>query len=431
MSDLQNSSPAGPMVRVKIFGVGKAGGAMLEHMSQGDFRGATFIGVNVNSAKLPASVEQIYLETKLLRGLGTSGEPERGRKAAEEHFQKLKELCGGADVVFIVAGLGGGAGTGISPVLARAAKEVGALTLAFVSLPFALEGNHRQHQAQEGLEQLKRAANGVICLANQKAAKTIDEHISLLEMFGHTTQLLVEGVRGVWRLLTHRGLIEIHFNELSALLREGREESCFAAVEAAGTTRARDAIEKLVAHPLLDGGAVLKDADAVLISLMGGPDLSMADVNRVMEEVNEQCKKAKVIMGAAVDEAFRDRLSVTLIAARNRIEKIEAETTRSSEPADEESPGFESELLHKTESKRSPSRVVPPAPALTTEQREELIAKHSGKSPRGRKNGPRMRQTMFQLDVVSKGRFDKTEPTIHRGEDLDLPTYIRRGVALN
>src|SRR6185295_19532082 len=104
-------------------GVGKAGGAMLEQMTNGDFAGATFIGINLKSAKLPAEVEQIQLETKLLRGLGTSGEPERGRKAAEEHFQKLKELCAGAEVVFILAGLGGGAGTGVSPVLARAAKE--------------------------------------------------------------------------------------------------------------------------------------------------------------------------------------------------------------------------------------------------------------------------------------------------------------------
>jgi cell division protein FtsZ len=315
-------------------------------------------------------------------------------------------------------------------VLARAAKEAGALALAFVTLPFPLESNHRRELAQDGLEELKSVAAGVICLPNKKVAKLIDEHMSLLDGYGISRQLLIEGVRGIWRLLTHRGLIEIHFEELSALLRERQGESCFAAVEAAGTTRSRDALEKLLGHPLLDGGAALKEADAVMVSLMGGPDLSMADVNRVMETLNQQCERARIIMGAAVDEAFRDRLCVTVVATRRGAEKTEGAKVAESSHAKTDEPDFDSELLHKTETKRTASRIVPPAPDLTTEQREQIISKH-GKSARSRKGGPRMRQTTLQLDIVSKGRFDKTEPTVHKGEDLDLPTYIRRGVALN
>jgi cell division protein FtsZ len=423
-----SSNGDGKKISVKIFGVGSAGGVMLEQMQSGDFAGASYVAINAEFKQPLAGVEKIHLETKMFRGLGTGGDPDRGRKAAEEHFQKLKDACAGAQVVFILTGLGGGAGTGISPVLARAAKEVGALALAFVTLPFPLDSNHRREIADEGLETLMAVASGVICLPNRKVAKLIDEHMSLLDGYGFSRQLLIEGVRGIWRLLTHKGLIEIHFEELSALLRERQGESSFAAVEAAGTTRSRDALEKLLSHPLLDGGEALKTADAVLVSLMGGPDLSMADVNRVMEAVNQECGRARIIMGAAVDEAFRDRLCVTVVATRHNAEKTERLNLQSLDGKTDEG-DFDSELLHKTETKRTASRVVAPAPELTTEQREQIISKH-GKG-RSRKSGPRMKQTTLQLDVVSKGRFDKTEPTVHKGEDLDLPTYIRRGVALN
>jgi cell division protein FtsZ len=420
--------------RVKIFGVGTAGGAMLAQMATDDFAGATFVAVNADA---PASrphpgVARIHLETKLLRGLGTGGDPERGQKVAEENLPGLKEACAGADVVFIVAGLGGGAGTGISPVLARAAREAGALALAFVTLPFDCEGNRRRHQARQGLEELRAAADGVICLPNQKVFKLIDENTSLVDTFRTTAQLLFEGARGLWRLLMYPGLIEIHFEELSALLRDCQGESCLAAVEAAGTTRARDAMEKLLTHPLLDGGEALKAADAVLVSLMGGPDLTMADVNRVMEQMNQQCQQAQVIMGAAVDEAFRDRLAVTVIATRRSAhDPLTPGAKKSAEaaPAGAEPPELDTQLLERKATERPGSRFVPPAPALTSEQREQLLTKQGG--GRARKSLPRLRQGNLPLDIVNKGRFDKTEPTVHKGEDLDVPTYIRRGVALN
>jgi cell division protein FtsZ len=193
-------------------------------------------------------------------------------------------------------------------------------------------------------------------------------------------------------------------------------------------------VEKLLAHPMLDGGAVLAEADAALVSLMGGPDLTMAEINRVMEQISQQCGNAQIIMGAAVDETFRDRLSVTVIATRHGARTAAKPTpvrsdTRAS--ADEETPDFDSELLHHTELKRPPSRLVPPTPALTTEQREEILARQTSHGVRPRKKSPRLKQTQLPLEIVTKGRFDKTEPTVHKGEDLDLPTYVRRGVALN
>jgi cell division protein FtsZ len=423
--------PAPPKRAVTILGVGTAGVTLIELMAKEDFCGAKFVAVNTDGSAPTAVSESIQLEGKQLRGLGTGGDPERGRELAEEHFDRLKTTCAGAEVVLIIAGLGGGTGSGVSSVLARAARESGALVLAFVTLPFNCEGNQRQRQAQQALDALRNVADGVICLPHQKAVKLLEEHCGFADTFCASARVLIEGVRGVWRLLMYRGLIEIHFEELCAVLRERHGETCFATVESAGTTRARDAIEKLPAHPLLDGGEALKQADTVIVSLMGGPDLSMADVNRVMEDVNQQCCNARVIMGAAVDEAFRDRLAVTIIASRKR--KHDAAKTSPAKTAEAETPApeFDSELMHPSKPERPSSRLVPPAPALTAEQRDQILAKQTGKTVRGRKAGPRMKQTTLPLDIVNKGRFDKSEPTIHKGEDLDLPTYVRRGIALN
>jgi cell division protein FtsZ len=334
-------------------------------------------------------------------------------------------------MVFLVAGLGGGTATGVAPVLARAARETGALVLAFVTLPFECEGNRRRDQAQRGLEQLKTLADGVVCLPNQNAFKLLAEHATLLDTLRFTSQLLIAAMQGVWRLLKHRGLIEIHFAELCALLRERHGASCFATAEAAGAERTADVIAALSAHPLLDGGQALADAATVLVSIMGGPDLAMADVNRVMASIHESCKTARVIMGAAVADEFRDRLAVTLIATRRTPD--EPVTLNPARPAPTESAtsAIETELLHPQPAGRPASRIVPPAPALTAEQREQILARPGGKAPRGRPAGPRLKQGTLPLDIVNKGRFDKSEPTIHKGEDLDVPTYIRRGVALN
>jgi cell division protein FtsZ len=409
-----------PTRTVKIFGVGSAGVSLLDTLNGEEFSGASFVAINTEASSLAASVApvKIHLETKLLRGLGTGGDPERGRAIAEEQFATLKTACEGADVILIVAGLGGGAGSGISPVLARAAKETGALVLAFVTLPFLCEGNRRQQQANQSLEQLKSVADGVICLPSQKAFKLIDDNTSVLDTFRITGGLLVEGVRGIWQLLTRPGLIQIHFNDLCALVRDRHFESAFAFVEASGAGRSREIVEKLLAHPLLDEGRALAESDAVLVSLVGGKDLTMAEVNRVMEQISRQCERAEIIMGAAIDATLKNKLSATVIAARhNPLAKTET------------AGGLTETLTARGATSRSVTRGVPQASTFTPEQREQLVARHT--VGRSRRNSSKMLQAQLPLAIISKGRFDKSEPTIHKGEDLDIPTYIRRGVALN
>jgi cell division protein FtsZ len=235
--------------------------------------------------------------------------------------------------------------------------------------------------------------------------------------------LLVEGIRGVWQLLTVPGLIQIHFDDLCALVRDRHSESVFASVEAVGVGRSREVVEKLIAHPLLDEGRALAESDMVLVSLMGGKDLTMAEVNRVMEQISRQCESAQIIMGAAVDATMKNRLSVTVIAAKhNPIAPAGLPTTVASDDSSEQ-------MISRSATARTVSRCVSQPQTAALKQREHLLKQHAG--ARGRKAASKMRQTQLPLAIISKGRFDKSEPTIHKGEDLDIPTYYRRGVVLN
>jgi cell division protein FtsZ len=388
---------AAPVVR--IFGVGNAGIAMLGALDQTEFAAAQFAVINTDAGAFAASLAtmKIQLENKLLRGLGSGGDPDRGRALAEEQFSTLKSACEGANVVFILAGLGGGAGSGISPVLAKAAREAGALVLAFVTLPFDCEGNRREMQAQQSLEQLKSAADGVICLPSQRIFKLIDENTSLLETFRVTGGFLIEGVRGVWHLLTRPGLIQVHFADLCNLLRDRHAENAFAFVEATGAGRAREVVENILAHPLLDEGRALAESDAVLVSLTAGKDLSMSEINRVIDQVKRQCSHAQIIMGAAIDETMKDKLCVTVIAARQNAAPTNP--------------------FARTETHTA---------GAAAGTREVVVAR----VPK-RKGSAKPVQTQLPLTIVSRGRFDKSEPTKHNGEDLDVPTFLRRGVPLN
>ena len=327
-------------------------------------------------------------------------------------------------MIFIITGLGGGAGTGISPVLARVAKETGALVLGFVMTPFDCEGSRRKSLAEDGLASLQGVADGLIWLPNQKVLKLVDENTSFLDAFKNADQLLADALCGIWRLLAHKGLIDIHSADLCSLLRDLHNDCAFAVAEAAGATRSREVLDRIFAHPLLDGGAILSESNAVLVSLIGGPDLTMTEVNRVMEEINGKCDGAQITMGAAINEEFRDRLAVTLIAARRKSDAPASRLPHCREPEP-----LQDRLLNRP-APRTGSRFVPPPPTLPPEQIQQMLARQSPtRAPR--KTAPKLRQTQLPLEIISKGRFDKSEPTIHKGEDLDVPTYIRRGVALN
>ena len=427
MTNEANSAPAASdkKLSIKVLGVGGAGCNAVAHLARESLDGVSLAVLNTDAAALTQSPvpERLVLGAKTTRGLGAGGDPERGRAAAEEEAVQIRSLCDGANLVFVLAGMGGGTGTGAGPVVARIAKETGALVLGVVVTPFDCEGGRRARQAQLGLQALKRVADGVICLPNQKVLKFIDEKTPLLEAFAITNEFVAQGVRGIWRLLTRPGLINVDFADLCAVTKGRHTESSLATAEARGEHRAREVMEKLLAHPLIEGGQVLGESDAVLVCIAGGPELTMADVNRIMEQVNRQCEGAHLILGAAIDTALADTLSVTLVASCGAGRDNASKTETAGDAV------IVSEFDEPGETSRPPSRFVAPPPASTPEKTAELLANQPGS--RGRKKNSRMKQGQLPLEIISKGRFEKSEPTIHRGEDLDVPTYIRRGVALN
>ena len=420
--------PAEPAIQKKIifkvFGLGGACCNAAGFASMAGFPGVEFLAVNTDSQSLDACAVpgKFVLGASRTRGLGAGGDPELGRAAAEEDVEKIRSFCAGADIIFLLAGLGGGTGTGAAPVFARVARESGALVLALVTLPFDFEGDRRQLQAQTGLQHLKVQADAVICLPNRKLFKLLDENTSVLEGFKISNSLLAEGLRGIWRMLTQTGLINVDFADLCAVTRGRHAASFFATAEASGEKRVEQVIEKLLAHPLLDGGQVLNESDSLLVSIVGGPDLMMSEIHKLMEPLHRHCENAHIIFGAAIDQAFAGRLSVTLIASRRRQE--EDPPSLLAAPPDK----IESMQFLDTEDKERPaSRFVAPPTALSDEKRAHIMRVQGGRS---RKKLSRL-QKELPLEIVFKGRFEKSEPTIRHGEDLDVPTYIRRGVPLN
>ncbi len=437
---IENNLPAGAQLgrpfEIRVLGVGGAGGNAVGHLARAGLDGVQFAALNTDAAALARTpvARKINLGAKSTRGLGAGGDPQLGRAAAEEDAALVRALCDGANVVFVVAGLGGGTGTGGAPVVARIAKECGALVLGIVMLPFDCEGGRRQRQAQWGLQEMKLAADGVICLSNQRVFRLIDEHTSLLEAFQIINEFIAQGVRGLWQLLTRPGLINVDFADLRSVTEGRHSESALVTAEARGENRGHEVLERLMAHPLLEGGQALAEAGGVLVCIAGGADLTMAEVHRVMEQVSRQCEHAHVIMGAAIDPEMGDRLTVTLLASRGgtalelpALPPMGSPVTAPSAPV--AAIDLRDHLMGPGTGPRPAPRFVPPAPSLTSEQTENLLTQQSG--GRGRRGGPRLRQGQLPLEIVSKGRFEKSEPTIHKGQDLDVPTYIRRGVALN
>jgi cell division protein FtsZ len=434
MNTAMNPPSTSPLV-IRLVGVGNAGLAMLDALQARALPGVDSLAINTDDPSLhgaPASVK-ICLEAPTLSGLGTGGDPERGRELAEEQFGRIKVACEGANVVFLLTGLGRGVGSGAAPVVAQAAKEAGALVIAFAALPFQFEGVRRERQAARALERLREFADGVVTWPNEKVFQFINESSPVAETLRTVNARMADGVSGLWRMLTRTGLLDVQFADLCAVLRDGHVAACIASAEAAGESRAAVATEKLLAHPLLEQGSALTQASAVLVGIAAGSNLTMAEVNRVMTEVNSRCGEAKVFVGAAEDTTLGDGLHVTLVVAHGAPEPTEAhEPARGTRPhTHHDSGGGEMEMetgfLDKaTAAPRAASRYKAPAPELSPDRMQQLA-----KRGRGRKASPKLRQEQLPLQLVSKGRFDRVEPTVLDGEDLDVPTFVRRNMVFN
>jgi cell division protein FtsZ len=390
--------------RIKVVGVGGGGGNAVNTMIAAGLPGVDFIAANTDAQALRANLATIKLQLgeKLTRGLGAGGNPEVGRRAAQEDVDRLREHLDGADMIFITAGMGGGTGTGAAPILAGVAKELGALTVGVVTKPFTFEGKRRQKQADDGLQELKANVDTLIAIPNQRLLSVAGRNSSILETFKKADDVLLQAVRGISDLITVHGLINLDFADVRAIMSEMGMAMMGAAI-AQGENRAIEAAQKAISSPLLEDVSI-EGARGVLVNITGGPDLTLHEVNEAISLIHEEADdEANIIFGAVIDESMGDEVRMTVIAT-----------------------GFGDSIEARAGNRSSEARPQPTAP------------------PDGR---PVRRLGLLvddELDVPTWQRRHK-EPPIpaaehtpaprHRAtgegegteDDLDIPTFLRRG----
>src|SRR5437867_9658128 len=301
--------------RIKVVGVGGGGGNAVNTMIAAGLPGVDFIAANTDAQALKANLAPIKMQLgeKLTRGLGAGGNPEVGKRAAQEDVERLREYLGEADMIFITAGMGGGTGTGAAPIIAKVAKELGSLTVGVVTKPFTFEGKRRMKQADEGMKELKPSVDTLIAIPNQRLLSVAGRNSSILETFKKVDDVLLQAVRGISDLITVHGLINLDFADVRTIMSEMGMAMMGAAI-AQGENRAVEAAQKAISSPLLEEVSI-QGARGVLINITGGPDLSLHEVNEAATLIQEEADdEANIIFGAVIDESMGDEVRITVIA---------------------------------------------------------------------------------------------------------------------
>jgi cell division protein FtsZ len=371
---------------IKVVGVGGGGVNAVNRMIDRGLRGVEFIAINTDAQALLMSDADVKLDIgrELTRGLGAGADPEIGRRAAEDHAEEIEQALSGADMVFVTAGEGGGTGTGGAPVVARIAKSLDALTVGIVTKPFSFEGKRRQAQAEEGVKALKEEVDTLIVVPNDRLLEISDRSISMIQAFETADHILLAGVQGITDLITTPGLINLDFADVKSVMQDAG--SALMGIGASrGADRAIKAAELAVASPLLETS--IEGAQGVLLSIQGGSNLGLYEINDAAKLVEEAVHPdANIIFGAVIDDALGDEVRVTVIAA-----------------------GFDENQVHKPFVSRSGETDDAPAPAGTTDVETEV-----GADPT---LVPDVTEPVSYPDAFETEPADDTE--------LDVPDFLR------
>ncbi len=301
--------------RIMVVGVGGGGSNAVNRMIQAQVRGVEFVAVNTDQQALSRTevgAKRMRIGDKVTRGLGSGGNPAMGAKAAEESVEELYQLLNGADMVFITAGMGGGTGTGASPVIAQVAKETGALTVGVVTKPFSFEGARRRQVAEEGIAELKSKVDTLITIPNDRLLQVIDRNVPVEAALKVVDDVLRQGIQGISELITEPGLINLDFADVKSVM-SNAGSALMAIGQARGDNRAADAAKAAIANPLLD--VSMAGAKGVLFNVTGGADLTLSEINQAAEIVSAAADpEANIIFGAVVDESIEGEIRITVIA---------------------------------------------------------------------------------------------------------------------
>ncbi|OGM13757.1 cell division protein FtsZ [Candidatus Woesebacteria bacterium RIFCSPLOWO2_01_FULL_39_23] len=319
---------SGRIAKIKVIGIGGGGGNAVSSMIEGnDIAGVEFISINTDAQVLLANKAgtKLQIGEKLTKGLGVGGDPTIGSQAAEESLEKIKELLVDSDMVFITAGMGGGTGTGASPIVAKLAKETGALTVAVVTKPFQFEGTRRSVVADEGIETLRNEVDTLIVIPNQRLMDVIDRKMTLLEAFKVADSVLGQAVGGIAEIITTPGLINVDFADVRTIMNNAGS-ALLGIGTGVGENRAQMAARASIASPLLD--LSIEGATGVLFNITGGPDLTMFEVDEAAKIISSAADTdANIIFGAVIKNDLADQIRITVVATgfdetRARLAKI-------------------------------------------------------------------------------------------------------------
>jgi cell division protein FtsZ len=452
-------------VKIKIVGVGGAGSNALDRIVLDGIGEAEIVAINSDVQSLTSSVatQKVQLGRNATRGLGAGGDPEVGLAAGEEAADEIRQALEGAQMIFICTGLGGGTGSGAAPLIASIAKEHGALTIVFATMPFAFEGRRRRAQAEESLAALQEAADAVICFENDKMGDAVSPQAGVHQAFATADQTISQSVRAIYELFTRPGIIHIGFDDLVTALRNNNARCLFGYGESDGDNRANESLALALRNPLMEKGRMLADAHNILVNVTGGLGMTLNEVQILMEELGRHISDdTRVLFGTAVDPRLGQRMSVTIIsstalgegvpvepaakidyAARIKpqrevqqpVAKTEPPKTKHVHEKEKAAPVEPAALLQRDEKKEarveepSPAAVQPkpptPKPPKITQQTAEPspapAAVAAPKTPQ---------QESLPFETLNRGRFEKSEPTIVNGQDLDVPTFMRRNVKI-
>lgn len=308
------SEPANPFARIRVIGVGGAGGNAINRMVDSGVDGIEFVAVNTDAQALLSSDAPIYVRIgdKLTKGLGAGGRPEIGERAAEESADTLADLMRGTDMVFITAGMGGGTGTGASPIIAKLAKSAGALTIGVVTKPFDFEGTRRRRAAEEGIERLRETVDALITIPNQRLLQMVDPKTAVTEAFRYADDVLRQGIGGISDLITKPGIINLDFADVKTIMRDAGS-ALMAIGHGQGDTRCIDAAKQAIESPLLEMS--IEGATGVLYNITGGSNLTLMETSEAAEIIRSAVDEdAEIIYGTSIDPAMSDVVMITLIA---------------------------------------------------------------------------------------------------------------------
>ncbi|MDQ4489739.1 cell division protein FtsZ [Sinomonas sp. ASV486] len=408
------AAPQNYLAVIKVVGIGGGGVNAVNRMIEVGLRGVEFIAINTDAQALLMSDADVKLDVgrELTRGLGAGANPDVGRQAAEDHSDEIEEVLRGADMVFVTAGEGGGTGTGGAPVVARIARSLGALTIGVVTRPFTFEGRRRASSAENGIEALRDEVDTLIVIPNDRLLSISDRNVSVLDAFRSADQVLLSGVQGITDLITTPGLINLDFADVKSVM-QGAGSALMGIGSARGEDRAVKAAELAIASPLLE--ASIDGAHGVLLSIQGGSDLGLFEINEAARLVQEVAHpEANIIFGAVIDDALGDEARVTVIAAGFDDVKATSPSLEDVKAAQVPAPPAPAAAPHAAAAGNGGSPLAP-RPA-------QPVASHAGLS----------QWSQGHTGLPADGGFDVELPAVvepdlsgNRNDDLDVPDFLK------